>query len=82
MLIILTVRYYGRYSTPIDAEKDIILNSHILAKPKKELKNKINLKTDSNQEDSTLGENKKHEEQIAGLIGSLDDYGDHFHRAA
>ena len=46
------------------------------------MKNKINLKTDSNQEDSTLGENKKHEEQIAGLIGSLNDYGDHFHGAA
>ena len=35
------------------------------------MKNKINLKTDSKPKESTPGEIKKHEEQIAGLIGSL-----------
>ena len=36
------------YSTSIDAENDFLLNFHILAKPRKELKKKVNLKTDSN----------------------------------
>ena len=35
------------------------------------MKNKINLKTDSKPKESTPGKIKKHEEQIAGLIGSL-----------
>ena len=36
----------GGCSTSIDAENDFILNSHILAKLRKELKSKINFKTD------------------------------------
>ena len=39
------------YSTSIDAETDFILNFHILAKLRKELKNKMNLKTDSNHKE-------------------------------
>ena len=45
------------------------------------MKNKINLKTGPNHKESTNGEIKKHEEQISGLIGSLDDYGDSSHGA-
>ena len=68
------------YSTK-NAKNDFILNYHILAKLRKELKNKMNLKTVSNHKESTPGAIKKHEEQIAGLIGSLNDYGDPFHGA-
>ena len=45
-------------------------------------KNKINLKIDSNHKESTPRETKKQEEQIAGLIGSINDYGNPFHEAA
>ena len=55
----------GGYSTSIDAEDDFILNSHILVKVKKEFKNKMNFKTDSNFKASTPGENRKHKEQKA-----------------
>ena len=71
----------GGYSPSIDAKNDFILRSDILAKLRKELKNKMNLKTVSNHKESTPIEIKKHEEQIAGLIGSLNEYGDPFHRA-
>ena len=33
----------------------------------------MNLKTDWNHKESTAGEIKRHEEQIAGLTGSLND---------
>ena len=49
---------------------------------KKELKNKMNLKTDLNHNESTPGEIKKYEEEITGRIGSLKDYGDPFHGVA
>ena len=42
----------------------------------------MNLKTESNQKESTPWEIKKHEEQIAGVIEWLNDYGDPFYRAA
>ena len=72
----------GGYSTSIDAENDLILNSHILAKLKKEFKNKINFKTDSNFKESTPSEVRKHEEQIARLIGSLNYYSNPFQEVA
>ena len=65
----------GGQSTSIDAENDFILNSHVLA----ELKNKINSKTDPNHKELTTGVFEKHEKRIAGLNGSLNDYGDLFH---
>ena len=72
----------GGYSTSIDTENDFILNSHILAKLRKEFKNKMNFKTDSNFKESTPSEIRKHEEQIARLIGSLNNYSNPFHGAA
>ena len=72
----------GGYSTSIDTENDFILNSHILAKLRKEFKNKMNFKTDSNFKESSPGEIRKHEEQIARLIGSLNNYSNPFHGAA
>ena len=51
-----------------------IISSHILAKLRKEFKNKKNLKTDSNFEESTPGKIRKHEEQKARLTGSLNNY--------
>ena len=68
----------GGHSASINVE-NFILNSHMLPKLKKELKNKMNLKTESYHKESTPGENKKHEEQIAELIGSSSDYVDPFY---
>ena len=45
------------------------------------MKNKMNLKTDSNHKESTPGEIKKHEEQTAKLIKNLIDYVEPFHGA-
>ena len=72
----------GGYSSAIDAETDFILNSHILAKLRKEFKKKKNFKTDSNFKESTPGEIRKHEEQKARLIGSLNNYTTPFHGVA
>ena len=69
----------GGYSTAIDAENDFILNSHILAKLRKEFKNKMILRltqTSKNQHPA------KHEEQKPRLIGSLNNYSNPFHRVA
>ena len=70
------------YSTSIDAENHFILNSHILAKLRKEFKNKMNFKTDSNFKKSTPSEIRKHEDQIATLIGNLNNYSNPFHEVA
>ena len=69
----------GGYSTSIDTENNFILNSHILAKLRKELKNTMNFKTDSNFKEST--KIWKNEEQIARLIGSLNNCSNPFHGA-
>ena len=62
----------GGYSTYNDFENDFILNSHMFAKLRKELKNSVDLKADSkHKESSTQREIKKHEEQIAVLTRSL-----------
>ena len=70
------------YSTSIDAENDFTLNSHILVKLRKEFKNKMNFKTDSNFKKSTPSEIRKHEDQIATLIGNLNNYSNPFHEVA
>ena len=72
----------GGYSTSIDVENDFILNSHILAKFRKEFENKMNFKTDSNFKESRPGEIRKQEEQIARLTGSLNNYSKLFHEVA
>ena len=45
----------GRYSTSFDAENDFVLNSHILAELRKELKSKMRLKTASAHKGDTYG---------------------------
>ena len=42
----------------------------------------MNFKTDSNLKESTPGEIRKHEEQIARLIGSWNNYSNPFHEVA
>ena len=42
----------------------------------------MNFKTASNHKESTPGKIRKHEEQIAGLVGSLNKYGNPFRGAA
>ena len=58
------------YSNFNDTANDFIKNSLIIAKLRKKWKKKKNFKTGSNSKQSTPGEIKKHEEQMAGLIGS------------
>ena len=70
----------GSYSTCIDVENNFILNSHILAKFEKKFKNKM--KTDSNFKESRPGKIRKHEQQVARLIGSLNNYSNPFHGVA
>ena len=72
----------GGYSTSVDAKNDFILNSQILAKLWKQFKNKMNFKTDSNFKESTRGKIRKHEEQIARVIRSLNSYSNPFHGVA
>ena len=72
----------GGYCTSIDAGNDLILNFHILAKLRKEFKDKMNFKTVSNFKESTPGEIIKHLEQIARLIGSLNNYSNPYHEVA
>ena len=45
------------------------------------MKNKINLKTDSNHKESIPRETKMHEDKIGETIGGLIDYVDLFQRA-
>ena len=72
----------GGYSTSVDAKNDFILNSQILAKLWKQFKNKMNFKIDSNFKESTRGKIRKHEEQIARVIGSLNSYSKPFYGVA
>ena len=46
----------GGYSTSFDAENDFIINSHILAELRKELKSKMRLTTASTHKEATCGE--------------------------
>ena len=69
----------GGYSTSFDAENDFVLNSHILAELRKELKGKMRLKTASTHKEATYGEMQRHEEQIQSLSKNLINL---FHRAA
>ena len=68
----------GGYSTSIDAENDLILNSYILADTNLE----NNFKTDSNFKESKPSKIRKHDEQIGGLIGSLNNHSKSFHGAS
>ena len=52
----------------IDTENDFILNYHILVKLRKELKNKINLKTDSNHKESATEEIKNTKNKYKDLL--------------
>ena len=70
----------GGHSASVNAA-NFVLNSHMLPYLKKSWKTKISLKTESNHKESTPGEIKKHEQQIADLIWSLSEYIDPFHGA-
>ena len=68
----------GRCKISFDAENDFVLNSHILAELRKELKTKMRLKTASTQKEATYGEMQRQKEQIQ----SLKTYVNPFHGAA
>ena len=46
----------GGYSTSFDAENEFVINSHILAELRKELKSKMRLATASTRKEATYGE--------------------------
>ena len=52
----------------IDTENDFILNYRILVKLRKELKNKINLKTDSNHKESATEKIKNTKNKYKDLL--------------
>ena len=52
----------------IDTENDFILNYRILVKLRKELKNKINLKTDSNHKESATEDIKNTKNKYKDLL--------------
>ena len=72
----------GGYSTSFDAENDFLLNSHILAELRKELKGNMRLKTASTHNEDTYGEMQRHEEQIKSLLKNLKTHVNPFHGAA
>ena len=72
----------GGYSTSFDVDNDFVLNSHILAELRKELKSKMRLKTASTHKEATYGEMQRHEEQIQSLLKNLKTYVNSFHEAS
>ena len=66
----------GRYSTSFEAENDFVLNSHISAGLRKELKSKMRFKTASKHKETT------YIVQIQSLLKDLKRYVNPFHGAA
>ena len=66
----------GRYSTSFEAENDFVLNSHISAGLRKELKSKMRFKTASTHKETT------YRVQIQSLLKDLKRYVNPFHGAA
>ena len=58
----------GGYSTDLDAMNIFVKNSHLLAKLRSVLKERIHLLTSSKHKEIILGARKKHENMIKGLV--------------
>ena len=71
----------GGHSASINAENDLILNSHMLAKFKKRIEKQNEFKNWLKPKESIPRETKINEEQIGETIGNLIDYVDVFQRA-
>ena len=61
----------GGYSTSVKAVDDFILNTHALAKLRRALKNRMNVKTSSNHEEFSHGRKKMHEQYIQQLLRTI-----------
>ena len=61
----------GGYGTSFDAENDFVLNFHISAEFRKELKSNMRLKTASTHKEAIYGEMDSHEEQIQSISKNL-----------
>ena len=58
----------GGYSTDLDAMNIFVKNSHLLAKLRSVLKERIHLLTSSKHKETILGARKKHENMIKRLV--------------
>ena len=61
----------GGYSTSIETVDDFILNTHALAKLRRALKYRINVKTSSNHKEFAHGQKKMHERYFQQLLKSI-----------
>ena len=61
----------GGYSTDLDAMNIFVKNSHLLAKLRSVLKERIHLLTSSKHKETILGARKKHENMIKRLVTKL-----------
>ena len=68
----------GRYSTVLYDMNIFAKNSHLLAKLRRVLKERIHLLTSSNQKETTLVARKKHENKIKRLVTKLGEVLDPF----
>ena len=70
----------GGYSTSGEAVDDFVLNTHSIAKLRRALKNKMNIKTSNAHKEFSHGQIKLHEQQITCLISNIQT--DPFHGCA
>ena len=70
----------GGYSTSGEAVDDFVLNTHSLAKLRRALKNKMNIKTSNAHKEFSYGQKKLHEQYIKCLISNI--HTDPFHGCA
>ena len=68
----------GGYSTDLDAMNIFVKNSHLLAKLRSVLKERIHLLTSSKHKETTLGARKKHENMKKRLVTNLEEVLDPF----
>ena len=61
----------GGYSTSVETVDDFILNTHALAKLRRALKYRINVKTSSNHKEFSHGQKKMHEQYFQQLLKSI-----------
>ena len=70
----------GGYSTSEEAVDDFVLNTHSLAKLRRALKDKMNMKTSSQHKEFSQGQKRLHEQYIMQLINNI--HSDPFHGLA
>ena len=70
----------GGYSTSGETVDDFVLNTHSIAKLRRALKNKMNMKTSSQHKEFSHGQKKLHEQYVTQLLSNI--HTDPFHGTA